>query len=336
MKKKIAINGFGRIGRLTFQALLNDNSVEVVAINDLTDAKTLAHLLKYDSVHGRFNGTIEAGENSIIVNGKNFVIYAEKDPVNLPWKNLEVDIVVECTGRFRKRADIEKHLAAGARRVALSVPADKSNDVDLTVVLGVNDNLLNKEHLLVSNASCTTNCLAPVAKVLNDSFGIEYGLMNTIHSYTNDQIILDAPHKDLRRARAAAMSIIPTSTGAAKAIGLVIPELTGKLDGMSMRVPTPDGSVVDFTAVLKRNVTAAEINAAMQDAANGPMKGILEYTTDPIVSVDIIDNPHSSIFDSLLTQVINGNLVKVVSWYDNEYGYSQRLADLTVRLCNLD
>ncbi len=336
MKKKIAINGFGRIGRLTFQALLNDNSVEVVAINDLTDAKTLAHLLKYDSVHGRFNGTIEAGENSIIVNGKNFVIYAEKDPVNLPWKNLEVDIVVECTGRFRKRADIEKHLAAGARRVALSVPADKSNDVDLTVVLGVNDNLLNKEHLLVSNASCTTNCLAPVAKVLNDSFGIEYGLMNTIHSYTNDQIILDAPHKDLRRARAAAMSIIPTSTGAAKAIGLVIPELTGKLDGMSMRVPTPDGSVVDFTAVLKRNVTAAEINAAMQDAANGPMKGILEYTTDPIVSIDIIDNPHSSIFDSLLTQVINGNLVKVVSWYDNEYGYSQRLADLTVRLSNLD
>lgn len=336
MKKKIAINGFGRIGRLTFQALLKNNDVEVVAINDLTDAKTLAHLLKYDSVHGRFDGAVEAGENSILVNGKKYIIYAEKDPANLPWKDLGVDIVVECTGRFRKRADLEKHLAAGARRVALSVPADKSTDVDLTVVIGVNDNLLNKDHVLVSNASCTTNCLAPVAKVLNDSFGIEHGLMNTIHSYTNDQIILDAPHKDLRRARAAAVSIIPTSTGAAKAIGLVIPELTGKLDGMSMRVPTPDGSVVDLTVVLKKTVTAAEINAAMKEAADGPMNGVLEYTTDPLVSVDIIDNSHSSIFDSLLTQVINGNMVKVVSWYDNEYGYSQRLADLAVKLSKLD
>jgi len=336
MKKKIAINGFGRIGRLTFQSLLKNNDVEVVAINDLTDAKTLAHLLKYDSVHGRFDGAVEAVENSIIVNGKKFIIYAEKDPANLPWKELGVDIVVECTGRFRKRADLEKHLAAGARRVALSVPADKSTDVDLTVVIGVNDNLLNKDHVLVSNASCTTNCLAPVAKVLNDSFGIEHGLMNTIHSYTNDQIILDAPHKDLRRARAAAVSIIPTSTGAAKAIGLVIPELTGKLDGMSMRVPTPDGSVVDLTVVLKKTVTAAEINAAMKEAADGPMNGILEYTTDPLVSVDIIDNAHSSIFDSLLTQVISGNMVKVVSWYDNEYGYSQRLADLAVKLSKLD
>jgi len=336
MKKKIAINGFGRIGRLTFQSLLKNNDVEVVAINDLTDAKTLAHLLKYDSVHGRFDGAVEAVENSIIVNGKKFIIYAEKDPANLPWKDLGVDIVVECTGRFRKRADLEKHLAAGARRVALSVPADKSTDVDLTVVIGVNDNLLNKDHVLVSNASCTTNCLAPVAKVLNDSFGIEHGLMNTIHSYTNDQIILDAPHKDLRRARAAAVSIIPTSTGAAKAIGLVIPELTGKLDGMSMRVPTPDGSVVDLTVVLKKTVTAAEINAAMKEAADGPMNGILEYTTDPLVSVDIIDNAHSSIFDSLLTQVISGNMVKVVSWYDNEYGYSQRLADLAVKLSKLD
>jgi len=336
MKKKIAINGFGRIGRLTFQALLKNNDIEVVAINDLTDAKTLAHLLKYDSVHGRFDGTVEAGENSILVNGKKYTIYAEKDPANLPWKDLGVDIVVECTGRFRKRADLEKHLAAGARRVALSVPADKSTDVDLTVVIGVNDNLLNKDHVLVSNASCTTNCLAPVAKVLNDSFGIEHGLMNTIHSYTNDQIILDAPHKDLRRARAAAVSIIPTSTGAAKAIGLVIPELTGKLDGMSMRVPTPDGSVVDLTVVLKKTVTAAEINAAMKEAADGPMNGILEYTTDPLVSVDIVDNAHSSIFDSLLTQVISGNMVKVVSWYDNEYGYSQRLADLAVKLSKLD
>ena len=336
MKKKIAINGFGRIGRLTFRALLKNNDIEVVAINDLTDAKTLAHLLKYDSVHGRFDGNVEAGENSIIVNGQKYTIYAEKDPANLPWKDLGVEIVVECTGRFRKRPDIEKHLSAGARRVALSVPADKSTDVDITVVSGVNVNLLNKDHVLVSNASCTTNCLAPVAKVLNDSFGIEYGLMNTIHSYTNDQIILDAPHKDLRRARAAAVSIIPTSTGAAKAIGLVIPELTGKLDGMSMRVPTPDVSVVDFTATLKKTVTAAEINTAMKEAADGPMKGVLEFATDPLVSVDIIDNTHSSVFDSLLTQVINGNLVKVVSWYDNELGYSQRLADLTVKLSKLD
>ena len=336
MKKKIAINGFGRIGRLTFRALLKNNDIEVVAINDLTDAKTLAHLLKYDSVHGRFDGNVEAGENSIIVNGQKYTIYAEKDPANLPWKDLGVEIVVECTGRFRKRPDIEKHLSAGARRVALSVPADKSTDVDITVVIGVNVNLLNKDHVLVSNASCTTNCLAPVAKVLNDSFGIEYGLMNTIHSYTNDQIILDAPHKDLRRARAAAVSIIPTSTGAAKAIGLVIPELTGKLDGMSMRVPTPDVSVVDFTATLKKTVTAAEINTAMKEAADGPMKGVLEFATDPLVSVDIIDNTHSSVFDSLLTQVINGNLVKVVSWYDNELGYSQRLADLTVKLSKLD
>ncbi len=336
MKKKIAINGFGRIGRLTFQALLKNNDVDVVAINDLTNAKTLAHLLKYDSVHGRFEGSVEADDNSITVNGEKYIIYAEKEPANLPWKDLGVDIVVECTGRFRKRADLEKHLTAGARRVALSVPADKSDDVDLTVVIGVNDNLLNKDHVLVSNASCTTNCLAPVAKVLNDTFGIEHGLMNTIHSYTNDQIILDAPHKDLRRARAAAVSIIPTSTGAAKAIGLVIPELTGKLDGMSMRVPTPDGSVVDLTVVLKKTVTAAEINSAMKQAADGPMKGVLEYTSDPIVSADIVDNSHSSIFDSLLTQVISGNMVKIVSWYDNEYGYSQRLADLAVKLSKLD
>lgn len=336
MKKKIAINGFGRIGRLTFQALIKNETVEVVAINDLTNAKTLAHLLKYDSVHGKFDGEVSADENSITINGKKYVIYAEKDPENLPWKELGIDIVVECTGRFRKRADIEKHLAAGARKVTLSVPADKSEDVDLTVVMGVNDNLLSREHLLVSNASCTTNCLGPVAKVLNDTFGIEYGLMNTIHSYTNDQIILDAPHKDLRRARAAAVSIIPTSTGAAKAIGLVIPELTGKLDGMSMRVPTPDGSVVDLVVMLKRSVTIAEVNEAMKNAANGPLKGILEYTTEPLVSCDIINNPHSSIFDSLLTQVINGNMVKVISWYDNEFGYSQRLADLTVKLANID
>jgi len=336
MKKKIAINGFGRIGRLTFQALLKNDQVEVVAINDLTNAKTLAHLLKYDSVHGRFNGTVSADENSITVDGKQYIIYAEKEPANLPWKSLGVDIVVECTGRFRKRADLEKHLAAGARKVALSVPADKSTDVDLTVVIGVNDNLLSREHVLVSNASCTTNCLGPVAKVLNDNFGIEHGLMNTIHSYTNDQIILDAPHKDLRRARAAAVSIIPTSTGAAKAIGLVIPELTGKLDGLSMRVPTPDGSVVDLTVVLKRQVTVDEVNEAMKKASEGPMKGVLEYTTDPVVSHDIIDNSHSSIFDSLLTQVIDGNMVKIISWYDNEFGYSQRLADLAIKMSTLE
>lgn len=321
---------------MTFQALLKNETIEVVAINDLTDAKTLAHLLKYDSVHGRFDGTVVAEENGIVVNGKRYDIYAEKDPAILPWKELGVDIVVECTGRFRKRTDLDKHISAGAGKVVLSVPADKSTDVDLTVVLGVNDHLLTAEHKLVSNASCTTNCLAPVAKVLNDEFGIKHGLMNTIHAYTNDQIILDAPHKDLRRARAAAVSIIPTSTGAAKALGLVIPELTGKLDGMSMRVPTPDGSVVDLTLTLNRIVTVEEVNAAMKKAAEGPMKGILQYMTDPIVSIDIVGNPYSSIFDSLLTQVIGGSLVKVISWYDNEFGYSQRLAELTVRLASMN
>ncbi len=336
MKKRVAINGFGRIGRMTFQALLKNETIEVVAINDLTDAKTLAHLLKYDSVHGRFDGTVVAEENGIVVNGKRYDIYAEKDPAILPWKELGVDIVVECTGRFRKRADLDKHISAGAGKVVLSVPADKSTDVDLTVVLGVNDHLLTAEHKLVSNASCTTNCLAPIAKVLNDEFGIKHGLMNTIHAYTNDQIILDAPHKDLRRARAAAVSIIPTSTGAAKALGLVIPELTGKLDGMSMRVPTPDGSVVDLTLTLNRDVTVEEVNATLKKAAEGPMKGILQYMTDPIVSIDIVGNPYSSIFDSLLTQVIGGSLLKVISWYDNEFGYSQRLAELTVRLANMN
>lgn len=334
-KKRIAINGFGRIGRMTFQALLKYENIEIAAINDLTDAKTLAHLLKYDSVHGKFDGTIIAEEQSITVNNVKYKIYAEKDPANLPWKELGIDIVVECTGRFRKREDLNKHLTAGAKKVVLSVPAAKAEDVDMTVVLGVNDHLLTADHKLVSNASCTTNCLAPVAKVLNDTIGIEHGLMNTIHSYTNDQIILDSPHKDLRRARAAAVSIIPTSTGAAKALGLVIPELSGKLDGMSMRVPTPDGSAVDLTIKTKRNTTVEEVNKAMKEAANGSMKGILEYTEEPLVSVDIISNPHSSIFDSLLTQVIGGNLVKIISWYDNEYGYSQRLAQLAERVSTL-
>lgn len=330
--KKIAINGFGRIGRLTFRVLLEKKDVEIVAINDLTSNSTLAHLLKYDSVHGRFNGTVSADEEYITVNGNKIRAYAEKDPANLPWKELGVDVVVECTGVFRRRDLLEKHIQAGAKKVALSVPSDKPEDVDATIVLGVNDNTLKPEHKLVSNASCTTNCLAPISKVLNDKFGIEFGLMNTIHSYTNDQIILDAPHKDLRRARAAALSIIPTSTGAAKAIGLVIPDLDGKLHGLAMRVPTPDGSVVDLTVKLKKNATVEEINAAMKEAAEGPMKGILKYETDPIVSCDIIGSTYSSIFDSKLTMEKGGNLVKVVSWYDNEFGYSVRLADLAVRM----
>ena len=330
--KKIAINGFGRIGRLTFRALLEKKDVEVVAINDLTDNATLAHLLKYDSVHGKFNGTVESDDNYLTINGKKIKAFAERDPANLPWKELGVDVVAECTGVFRKREQLEKHLHAGAKKVVLSVPSAKADDVDITIVLGVNDEKLKPEHRLVSNASCTTNCLAPIGKVLNDNFGIEFGLMNTIHSYTNDQIILDAPHKDLRRARAAAVSIIPTSTGAAKAIGLVIPELEGKLHGLAMRVPTPDGSVVDLTVKLKKNTTVEEVNAAMKAAADGPMKGILKYETDPIVSVDIIGSPYSSIFDSQLTMEKGGNLIKVISWYDNEYGYSQRLADLAARM----
>jgi glyceraldehyde 3-phosphate dehydrogenase len=327
-KINVAINGFGRIGRLTFRALLANPNVEIVALNDLTDAKTLAHLLKYDSVHGRFPGNVTAEEGFILVNDKKYRVFAEKDPAALPWKDLKVNVVVESTGVFRKREKLMKHLDAGAAKIVLTVPADSKEDVDRTIVLGVNNGDLKAEDRILSNASCTTNCLAPVAKVLNDNFGIRKGLMNTIHSYTNDQIILDAPHKDLRRARAAAVSIIPTSTGAAKAIGLVIPELSGKLDGLAMRVPTPDGSVVDLTCELARPVTKEEINEAMKKAAEGPMKGILEYCTDPVVSVDIIGNPHSSVFDSRLTQVLDGNLVKVVSWYDNEFGYSQRVAQL--------
>lgn len=330
--KKIAINGFGRIGRLTFKALLKKDNVEIVAINDLTSNSTLAHLLKYDSVHGRFDGTVTADEKYLIVNGKNINAFDERDPSKLPWKELGVDIVIECTGVFRKREQLNMHIEAGAKKVLLSVPSAKPNDVDATVVMGVNDNELKPEHKLISNASCTTNCLAPVSKVLNDNFGIEFGLMNTIHSYTNDQIILDAPHKDLRRARAAAVSIIPTSTGAAKAIGLVIPALDGKLHGLAMRVPTPDGSAVDLTVKLKKKATVDQINAAMKEAAEGPMKGILKYETDPIVSCDIIGSPYSSIFDSGFTMEQGGNLVKIISWYDNEFGYSQRLADLALKM----
>jgi glyceraldehyde 3-phosphate dehydrogenase len=333
---KVAINGFGRIGRMSFRAIMeNHPELEVVAVNDLTSAETLAYLFKYDSVHDNFPGEVHAEGDCIVVNGKKVKIYAERDPQNLPWKELGIDIVIESTGLFKKREQMMKHINAGAKKVILTVPASKADDVDATIVMGVNDNVLTKEMQLVSNASCTTNCLAPMAKVLNDKFGIKRGLMNTIHSYTNDQKILDQPHSDLRRARAAAVSIIPTSSGAAKAVGLVIPELQGKLDGFAMRVPTPDGSVVDLTAEMSRNVTKEEINAAIKEAAEGPMKGILQYTSDPIVSIDIVDNTHSSIFDSLLTQVMDGNMVKVISWYDNEKGYSTRVSDLAAKLATL-
>ncbi|MBQ7279661.1 MAG: type I glyceraldehyde-3-phosphate dehydrogenase [Bacteroidales bacterium] len=335
MMAKVAINGFGRIGRMSFRAMLAHPELDVVAINDLTNAETLAYLFKYDSVHANFEGEVHAEGEYIVVNGKKIRIYAERDPQNLPWKELGVDIVVESTGLFKKREQMMKHINAGAKKVILTVPAAKAEDVDATVVLGVNDEVLTKDVQLVSNASCTTNCLSPVAKVLNDKFGIKHGLMNTVHSYTNDQKILDQPHSDLRRARAAAVSIIPTSSGAAKAVGLVIPELKGKLDGFAMRVPTPDGSVVDLTAELERNVTKEEINAAIKEAAEGKMKGILEYSEAPLVSVDIIDNTHSSIFDSQLTMVMDGNFVKVVSWYDNEKGYSTRIGDLTAKMATL-
>jgi len=335
MAVKVGINGFGRIGRMVFRIILEKKDIEVVGINDLTDAKTLAHLLKYDSVHGKFKGEVKAEGDMLVVNGKSIKIHAEKDPENLPWASLGAEIIIEATGIFRNREKMGKHIKAGAKKVILTVPADKAEDVDATVVMGVNDNVLTKDLQFISNASCTTNCLAPVAKVLNDKFGIKCGLMNTIHSYTNDQIILDAPHKDLRRARAAAVSIIPTSTGAAKAVGLVIPELKGKLDGFAMRVPTPDGSVVDLTCELNISATAEEINAAVKEAAEGSMKGILEYCTDPVVSIDIVGNPCSSVFDAGLTKVINGNFIKIVSWYDNEFGYSNRVVDLLEKLAKL-
>jgi glyceraldehyde 3-phosphate dehydrogenase len=329
---KVAINGFGRIGRLTLRAALNKSNIEVVAVNDLTDSKTLAHLLKYDSVHGKFPGTIEVDGDNLVVNGKKIRVYAEKDPANLPWGQHNIDVVVESTGVFRSRDKISKHLEAGAKKVILTVPSKASSDVDATVVLGVNENDIKPEHKIYSNASCTTNCLAPLAKVLNDKFGIKKGLMNTIHSYTNDQIILDSPHSDLRRARAAAMSIIPTTTGAAKAVGLVIPALKGKLDGFAMRVPTPAGSVVDLTLELEKEASIEAINAAVKEAANGPMKGILEFCEDEIVSSDVIGNQSSSVFDSKMTQIMDGKFVKVLSWYDNEYGYSSRVVDLIEKI----
>lgn len=332
MAKKIAINGFGRIGRLTFRALLLNPDVEVVAINDLTDNATLAHLLKYDTVHGKFNGTVTADDNYLHVNGQAIKALAERDPAKLPWKDLGVDVVIECTGRFTSMDTAGLHLQAGAGRVVISAPG--SGDGMKTVVLGVNEEVLTPDTRIVSNASCTTNCLAPMAYILDQTFGIEHGFMTTIHAYTADQNIQDAPHKDLRRARAAAASIVPTSTGAAKAVGLVLPNLKGLLNGNAMRVPVPDGSVTDFTVTLKKAASAAEINAAFKAASEGSMKGILEYNTDPIVSADILGNPHSCIFDSELTMVI-GNVAKVVGWYDNEAGYSARLADLADRVAKL-
>lgn len=335
MSIKVGINGFGRIGRLVFRIANARDNIEIVQINDITDAKTLAHLLKYDSIHGRYGKEVKADGEAVVVDGKRIKISAEKDPAALPWGDLGVDVVIESTGVFRAKDQIAKHLEAGALKVILTVPA--KDEIDATIVLGVNDDDLKPEHKIVSNASCTTNCLAPVAKVLNDNFGIESGLMTTVHAYTNDQRTLDLPHKDLRRARAAAMSIIPTTTGAAKAVGKVIPELKGKLDGFAMRVPTPDGSVVDLSAILKTDASVEDINAAIKKAAQGPMKGILEYTEDPIVSMDIVGNPHSSIFDALLTMVIGGKskFVKVVSWYDNEWGYSSRVVDLLVKMASM-
>ena len=331
MPTRIAINGFGRIGRNFLRAAVErDAPLEIVAVNDITDAKTLAHLLKYDSVLGRFKGTVEASDAGIVVNGSEIRVTAERDPANLPWRELDVPVVLESTGFFVDREGASKHLAAGAEKVIISAPA---KDPDVTLVLGVNDDAYDPaQHRIVSNASCTTNCLAPVARVLLDSFGIENGFMTTTHAYTGDQRLLDAPHSDLRRARSAAMSVIPTSTGAAKAIGLVIPELKGKLDGFSMRVPVPDGSVVDLVVNLERAASVEEINAAVRERADtGPLKGILAYTEDPIVSQDVVGSSYSSVFDSELTMA-NGKLAKVITWYDNEFGYSNRLVDLAARL----
>ena len=325
---KIAINGFGRIGRLTFRNLIESDNVEIVAINDLTATDMLAHLLKYDSAHGRFNGTVSHTESSLIVNGKEITVYAQRDPETLPWGELGVDVVIESTGFFRDAEGMGKHIKAGAKKVALSAPA--SGNIK-TIVLGVNDDELTPEDTMVSNASCTTNCLSPMAKVLDEKFGIESGFMCTIHAYTSDQRIQDAPHSDKRRARAAAVNMIPTSTGAAKAVALVLPQLKGKLDGYAMRVPTITGSATDLTVQLKTEATAEEINAAMKEAAEGPLKNILCYTEDPIVSSDIVGDKHSCVFDAGVTSA-KGKLVKVLGWYDNEAGYSARLANLVERL----
>lgn len=326
MAKRIAINGFGRIGRLTFRNLIKMDGVEVVAINDLTDNHTLAHLLKYDSAQGPFDGTVEATDDHLIVNGKSILATSERNPAALPWKENQIDIVLECTGIFRTKEKASMHLEAGAKDVVLSAPG-KGAGIQ-TIVLGVNEDELDRRHNVFSNASCTTNCLAPVAKILEDNFGIKYGSMTTTHAYTSDQNIQDAPHSDLRRARAAAFNIVPTSTGAASAVGKVVPSVAGKLFAIALRVPVITGSLVELNVVVDKIATVEEINAKFKEAAEGPMKGVLQYATDPLVSSDIVRNPHSSIFDSLMTDV-NQNMIKVVSWYDNEAGYSARLADLT-------
>ena len=332
MAVKIGINGFGRIGRNVFRAALKNPNIEVVAVNDLTDANTLAHLLKYDSVHGKLDAEVSVNGNNIIVNGKEIVVKAERDPAKLAWNELGVDIVVESTGRFTKREDAAKHLEAGAKKVIISAPA---KDEDITIVMGVNQDKYDPaNHHIISNASCTTNCLAPFAKVLHEKFGIVRGMMTTVHSYTNDQQILDLPHKDLRRARAAAESIIPTTTGAAKAVALVLPELKGKLNGMAMRVPTPNVSVVDLVAELEKEVTVEEVNAALKEAAEGELKGILAYSEEPLVSRDYNGSTASSTIDALSTMVLEGKMVKVVSWYDNETGYSHRVVDLAAYIAS--
>ncbi|TDJ72343.1 MAG: type I glyceraldehyde-3-phosphate dehydrogenase [Planctomycetota bacterium] len=325
---RIAINGFGRIGRNVFRILSARKGIDVVAINDLTANATLAHLLKYDSVHGRFQGRVRATRAGLVVDGVPIRVTNEKDPANLPHAADKIDFVVEATGVFTTRAACQKHIDAGAKRVLLTVPPKDA--IDAMIVMGVNDKSLRASHRIISNASCTTNCLAPLVKVLDDAFGIRHGLMTTVHAYTNDQRMLDFPHKDLRRARAAAVNIIPTTTGAARAVGQVLPKLAGKLDGCAMRVPVPDGSVVDLVASVRTKATVESLNAAFKRAAQGPLKGILEYTEDPIVSSDVIGNPHSSVFDAKCTMVIAGNMVKLVSWYDNEWGYSNRVVDLMI------
>ena len=334
MSTKISINGFGRIGRNVAKGILMNpmkyGSLDIVSINDLTDPKTLAHLFKYDSVFGIFNGDVSYDTNSITINGKRIKVHSEKDPSALPWKDEGVKIVIESTGKYTSKDKAYAHIQAGAEQVIITAPG---KDEDITIVMGVNEGVFDKsKHKIISNASCTTNCLAPIVKVINDKFGIEKGLMTTIHSYTNDQRILDAPHSDLRRARSAALSMIPTTTGAAKSVALVIPELKGKLDGTSIRVPTPDVSIVDFTCIVKIDVTVAEINDAIKEATKGSMNGIIQYCEDELVSVDFIGNENSSIFDSSLTKVTGGNLVKVFSWYDNEWGYSMRCVDLAIHI----
>ncbi len=330
MAVKVAINGFGRIGRNVFRVASKRTDVDIVAINDMFAPAQLAHLLKYDSIYGQFDGSVEVAQDGLKVNGKTVKVSSEKDPSKLPWKALGVDLAIESTGVFRKREQCAMHLDAGAKKVILTVPA--KDEIDRTIVLGVNEEMLKSEDKIVSNASCTTNCLAPITKVLHENFTIKSGLMTTVHAYTSDQRLIDTPHSDMRRARAAALNIIPTTTGAAKAIGKVIPDLNGKLDGMAMRVPIPTGSIVDFVAEVEKDASADAINAAMKKAADGPMKGILQYCDDPIVSSDVVANPYSSIFDSLVTMTVGKKLVKLVSWYDNEWGYSNRVVDLIGKL----